>query len=321
VKLLVKKLGVDRVWAEGYDGRGVVVGVVDGGITARGRDINPAELAAIPQAPATGRVVDGWPFDWGTTALGWGQHGNMTAFDVQAVAPGAALWDLRIWEPGGVFNIFLSNAVSAYREAIDSYRLRGQPQILSNSWGLYDRETNPAYAALDQNSDFALMVEEALDEGILVLFAAGNCGGLCPFRPPCGTTSEGPGESILGVNGHPRVMTVGAVNLEDDWCGYTSQGPSVLYGAARKPDFCAYTRFKGYFPGADPILRDFDGGTSAATAVAAGVVALLKHKRSDLTQREVMAVLAETAEDCWIPGFDRDSGAGIIRAKAALDRL
>ena len=78
---------------------------------------------------------------------------------------------------------------------------------------------------------------------------------------------------------------------------------------------------EGFFPSADPILRDFDGGTSAATAVAAGVVALLKHRRPNLTQDEAKAVLAETAENFWTSGFDRDSGAGIIRAKAAFDLL
>lgn len=345
VKLLVKKLGVDQIWARGYDGRGVVVGVVDGGITAHGRDVNPTELPAIPRGPATGPVVDGWPFDWGTTAVGWGQHGNMVAFGIQAVAPGATLWDIRIWEPcgsDGPFATYLSNAISGYREAIDRRRLVGEPHILSNSWGLYRRalDIDGEYSG-DRDSAFALLVEEALDEGILVLFAAGNCGAACPFaeclpRPAHGADIEpdagedlgpgerddvGPGRSIQGPNGHPRVMTIGAADLDDDWCGYTSQGPPRLYPEARKPDFCAYTRFAGYFPDADPVLRDFDGGTSAATAVAAGVVALLKQKRPDLTQEEAMAVLAETAEDIRVPGFDGDSGAGIIRAKAAFDRL
>ena len=326
VKLLAKRLGVDKIWAQGYDGHGVVVGVVDGGITAYGRDVNATELPAIPYSPATGRVADGWPDDWGTTAVGWGQHGNMMAFDIQTVAPAATLWDIRIWEPAGVFDVYLSNAIAGYREAIDRHRLSGEPHILSNSWGLYRRDLDDdgEYASNPQ-SLFAVMVEEALDEGILVLFAAGNCGEPCPFslcrRDPLDTANIGPGKSILGPNGHPRVMTIGAANLEDDWCAYTSQGFAVLPPNAAKPDFCAYTRFEGYFPGADPILRDFDGGTSAATAVAAGVIALLKHKRPDLTQEEARAVLAETAQDILMPGFDQNSGAGIIRANAAFDLL
>jgi serine protease AprX len=319
VKRLTRKLGVNRIWAEGYDGHGVVVGVVDAGITARGRDVNPTETPAIPLPPAVGRVANGRPDDWGTTAVGWGQHGNMMAFDIQAVAPAATLWDIRIWEPGGEFETYLGNAIAGYRAAIDSHRLRGEPHILSNSWGLYDSAKSSEYAS-DPGSMFALMVEEALDEGILVLFAAGNCGQACPSNR-CGSGNTGPGQSILGPNGHPRVMTIGAADLDDEWCGYSSQGPALLPPNAAKPDFCAYTQFEGFFPSADPILRDFDGGTSAANAVAAGVVALLKHRRPDLTQDEVKAVLAETAEDIWIPGFDRDTGAGIIRAKAAFDLL
>lgn len=319
VKSLVSRLGVDRIWGAGYDGAGVVVAVVDGGIAARGQPVNPSERPAIPSPPATGRVVGGWPHDWGRTSAGWGQHGNMMAYDIQAVAPAATLWDIRIFEPGGDFGAYVSNAIAGYREAIDTHRQRGEPHILSNSWALYDRANGPSFAS-DPHSEFALIVEEALDEGILVLFSAGNCGGPCPFSL-CGPGDKGPGNSILGPNGHPRVMTVGAADLEDDWCGYSSQGPAVLPPHARKPDFCSYTRFNGYFPSADPGLRDFDGGTSAATAVAAGVVALLKHKRPDLTQDEARAALRETAEDIWSPGFDQNSGAGIIRAKAAFDSI
>lgn len=319
VRRLVKKLDVDAIWAAGFRGEGIVVGVVDGGITARGRDIDFGEQAAIPKKPATGRVIGGWPNDWGTTALGWSEHGNMMAFDVQAIAPAAALWDIRIWQPGATFPAFASNAVAGFRAAITHHKTHGTPHILTNSWGLYDSTVDPLYA-FDPESAVALIVEEALDEGILVLFAAGNCGSSCPAGR-CGAADIGHGRSILGPNGHPRVMTVGAADLRDDWCGYTSQGPAVLPPNAPKPDFCSYTRFDGYFPSADWTVRDFDGGTSAATAVAAGVVALLKQKRIGLTQLEARSVLKATAADIRAPGFDPDSGAGIIRAKAAFDEL
>lgn len=319
VRDLVRRLGVDRIWRAGYRGEGIVVAMVDGGITAHGRPVAPGEEPAIPRAPATGRVVGGWPDDWGTTALGWYQHGNMTAFDVQAVAPAASLWDIRIWEPGVAFGAYVSNALSGYRVAVDSHIVHGIPHILSNSWGLYDSATDPAFAS-DPESPFARAVEEALEEGLLLLFSAGNCGQRCPSGL-CGAGDIGPGRSILGPNGHPLVMTVGAANLDDDWCAYTSQGPARLPPHAAKPDFCAYTRFDGYFPSADWALRDFDGGTSAATAVAAGVVALLRQKRPALSQEEARAALRETAEDIWSPGVDMNSGAGVIRAKAAFDAI
>jgi subtilisin family serine protease len=159
---------------------------------------------------------------------------------------------------------------------------------------------------------------------MLVLFSAGNCGSGCAFsaNSRCGAGDRGPGGSILGPNGHPRVMTVGAANRLEQWCGFTSQGPAVLPpNAPDKPDFCGIARFDGYFPTADPLIRDFDGATSAATAVAAGVVALLKHKRPTLTQDEAKTALKSTAKDIRAVGFDTDSGAGIIQAKAAYDTL
>ncbi len=320
---VAKELGVDWIWASGYRGSGIVVGVVDAGITAHGRPIRAGERGAIPAPPAVGRVVGGWPQDWGTTALGWGQHGNMMAFDVQAMAPEAQLWDIRIWNPDVVGAGYVSQAIAGYRAAIDHHRAHGVPHILTNSWGLYDSAADPVYA-FSPTSPFVQLVEEAMNAGIIVLFASGNCGSGCSFgtHSPCGAHDRGPGLSILGPNGHPRVMTVGAATIADEWCGYTSQGPAVLPPqAVDKPDFCAYTAFAGYFPGADPALRDFDGGTSAATAVAAGVVALLKQRWPALGQDDARRILRDTARDIRGRGVDTDSGAGVIQAKAAFKWL
>jgi serine protease AprX len=319
---VAKELGVDWIWAAGFRGEGMVVGVVDAGITAHGRPVKVGERAAIPAPPAVGQVIGGRPADWGTTAVGWGQHGNMMAYDIQAMAPEAELLDIRIWSPEG-FSGYVSNAIAGYRLAIDSYRANGIPQILSNSWGVYDSATDPVYA-FSPTSPFAQIVEEAMDAGILVLFAAGNCGSGCPFgaNSLCGAHDRGPGNSILGPNGHARVMTVGAATIADDWCGYTSQGPAALPPQeSDKPDFCAYTAFDGFFPRADPALRDFDGGTSAATAIAAGVVALLRQRWPALRQDDARRILRETAKDIRRHGADTDSGAGIIQAKAAFKWL
>jgi subtilisin family serine protease len=252
----------------------------------------------------------------------------MTAHDVLGIAPDAQLWDIRIWQagtgnPATDFTALVSNAIAGYRAAIDNFEAAGTPHILSNSWGLFNRNNGIEYAT-DPASPFALMVEEALDAGMLVLFSAGNCGGGCAFEANsrCGPADRGAGNSILGPNGHPEVMTVGAANKLEQWCGFTSQGPAVLPpNDPDKPDFCGVTHFDGFFPAAGPQIRDFDGGTSAATAIAAGVVALLKQKRPALTQHEAKAALKSTAKDIRAPGFDTDSGAGIIQAKAAFDTL
>jgi len=320
---VAKDLGVTRIWSAGYTGRGLVVGVVDGGITAHGRPTQFTGWPAIPQQPAVGEVIGGWPpADWGTSAEGWGQHGNMIAFDVQAMAPEAELWDLRIWAPGAAFPTYVSNAVACYDLAIEHHRSYGTPQILVNAWGVYDSDNGPDYA-FNPDSDIALKVETAIDEGILVLFAAGNCGDGCRFTSGslCGFGDRGPGSSILGPNGHPEVMTVGAATLRGEWCGYTSQGPAALPpNDPDKPDFCSISEFAGFFPN-ESGLRSCDGGTSAATGIAAGVIALLKQARPDLTQEECKRLLRETARPIRTPAAHDGAGAGIIDAIRAFRAL
>ncbi|BAY84111.1 trypsin [Calothrix parasitica NIES-267] len=295
---VAKYFGADQIWAAGFKGEGVVVGVVDGGITAEGRDIGPSETIRRVK-----NVIGGPASDWGTTAKEWGEHGNMSATDVLGMAPAAKLYDCRI--AGGDA---ISNALKVFDWSIKQYQTDGTPQILTNSWGIYQESWDEFYANNPEHP-FTRKVVEAIDLGILVLFAAGNCGGSCPSQR-CGT-DFGSGKSIWGANGHPLVMTVGAVNKEEQFIGYSSQGPASL--DPKKPDFCSVSHFKGYFAS--------DNGTSAACPIAAGVVALLKQAKSDLNQQEAKDLLKNTAKNIGEPGFDHHSGAGIIQAKAAFDQL
>lgn len=289
-------LGVDSIWSSGQKGDGIVVGIVDGGIRATGRPTSES-------GPKLDRVIGGWPTaTWGTTAAAWSDHGMMCGTDVLGMAPNAQLYDLRI--SGNA----LSAALQAFQWAIDQHRSNGTPHILSNSWGMFQESWAPDYTT-DPSHPFTRKVLEAIDEGIIVLFAAGNCGGTCPDNR-CGNDS-GPGRSIWGANGHARVITVGAVNKNEKFVGYSSQGPAAL--SANKPDFCSITHFNGYF--------NSDSGTSAATPIAAGVVALLKQRKPALSQHDVQSLLKSTAKDIGPAGFDQHSGAGILRAKKAYSKL
>ena len=299
-------LGVNQIWAAGHRGDGIVVGVVDGGITAQGRPIKPADTSN-PNWPnkLIPRVIGGWPTaDWGTTGVAWGWHGNMCYTDVLGMAPNAQVYDIRI--SGGTDAI--SNALAGFQWAIDQHRANGTPHVLTNSWGIFQENWDPDYAR-NPNHPFTRKVVEALNEGILVLFAAGNCGATCPDGR-CGSDT-GPGKSIWGANRHPRVLTVGAVNKNEQFVGYSSQGPGAL--DPQKPDFCSVTHFTGFF--------NSDSGTSAATPIAAGVVALLKQGNLSLTQDQAKSALKGTAKDIGPAGWDQHSGAGIIRAKAAYDQV
>ncbi|MHC4642413.1 MAG: S8 family serine peptidase, partial [Planctomycetota bacterium] len=302
---VAKYLGVDKIWAAGYRGDSIVVGVVDGGITAQGRTISSSDTSN-PSWPGKliPRVTGGWPTtSWGTTGVAWGWHGNMCSTDVLGMAPKTQIYDIRI--SAGGLAATISAAISGFQWAIKQHKLNGTPHILTNSWGIFQEAWDTDYAR-NPLHPFTRKVVEALDEGILVLFAAGNCGGTCPDNR-CGSDT-GPGKSIWGANSHPRVMTVGAVNKKEQFVGYSSQGPGAL--DKKKPDFCSVTHFKGFFSS--------DSGTSAATPIAAGVVALLKQSNPALSQNQVKNALKQTAKDIGPPGWDQHSGAGIIRPKAAF---
>ncbi|WP_439579027.1 hypothetical protein [Elioraea sp.] len=93
-----------------------------------------------------------------------------------------------------------------------------------------------------------------------VVFAAGNGGQFGP-SPRQGPMDRGPNRSILGPNGHPGALTVGAVRTDGIWIGCSSQGRSRLNAA--KPDAC--TRPSRFVEQGDRARRN--SGTSAAAAV------------------------------------------------------
>lgn len=291
---VVEYLGVDQIHAGGRKGQGMVVAIMDGGIMAKGRvaggDID--------------NVIGGWPSNWGQVA-GWNKHGHMCATDVLGMAPEAKLYDIRISNGN-----FLSLALAGFQWAINQHKANGTPHVINCSFGIFQESWAPEYAT-NPNHPLTRKVVEAIDEGIIVLFAAGNCGGTCPDGRCTmnGGSDTGPGRSIWGANGHPKSITVGAVNINEQFVGYSSQGPAALH--ARKPDFVSVTHFTGYF--------NSDSGTSAATPVAAGVVALLKQANPALTAAQAKQILMQSAKDIGDSGWDQHTGAGIIRAKHAYD--
>jgi len=291
---VVTYLGCDRIWEEGVRGEGIVIGICDTGVNRR----------AVPA------VVDGWTADddipWGMDEQG---HGTMCAYDAVGVCPQAKLLDIGILKSEGPsFGGFISDAILAFDWAIERYRQDGTPQILSNSWGMYRNEWAPDYAT-DPRHPFTLKVLQAIAEGIIVCFAAGNCGNICPDSR-CGD-DVGFGKSIWGANGHEEVITVGAANIHGQWAGYSSQGPAAL--CEHKPDFCAPSHFSGY--------NRSDTGSSAACPVCAGVIGLLKQARPALTQEQAKRVLAVTARNLCAPGWDYQTGFGMIRAWPAFEAV
>jgi Subtilase family len=89
---------------------------------------------------------------------------------------------------------------------------------------------------------------------------------------------------------------------------------------SHKPEIVAPDGIDTTFFGSDTDGTGFPNffGTSAAAPHAAGVAALLLQAKSSLQPVQVYQRLENTAIDMGAPGFDNDSGFGLIQADAAL---
>jgi hypothetical protein len=159
---------------------------------------------------------------------------------------------------------------------------------------------------------------QAATEVADIVFAAGNCGAFAPDGR-CTDDVIGPGRSILGPNSLPGVLTVGAVRTDGIWAGYSSQGPGQFSCgcdvAQQKPDLAAPSDFR-----VGGILDGSAGGTSAASAVAAGIVAALRTRGARTaagTPDELFDLLRATARRNPAAGWNPRTGHGVIDAAAA----
>src|SRR5216110_1917372 len=244
----------------------------------------------------------------------------MVAYDVQIAAPDAQLLDYALLRSqAGTWAAFLSDAIAAFADLVDRVNAAPGRWVVNNSWGLFDRASDapvgsPENYSANPDHPFYQITAALVAAGAEVFFAAGNCGADCPDGR-CGTGDTGPGASIHGANSHPDVVTVAAVTVKDRRLGYSSQGPGGLH--ARKPDLAAFSHFAG------SAVQAVDGGTSAASPVAAGVAAALRQRlpASALTPAQLKGALQRSARDLAGRGWDYDLGYGVIDAAAATRAL
>jgi hypothetical protein len=258
-----------------------------------------------------------------------GGHGAMLVRNILNIAPQATIFDVPLIS-GTISNsrAFLSDAHGAYATMLEdiemlrhSERWSG-PWVFLNAWAVFDRGTEWPHGDHSSGAQHALndVIGKVVDRGFDVVFCAGNCGQFCPMQR-CGPHDRGPGNSILGANSHPRVLTVGAVRVDGIWLGYSSQGPGQadLAGsyerkfALQKPDVCAPSQF-----GAWGDAHTANTGTSAASAIAAGAVAALRSKWPNaFTADELKQLLLTTARQPEGEGWNGRLGHGIIDLAAA----
>ena len=324
-------IGADVVREQlGYDGAGIGVAVIDSGVTPWHDDL------ADPAAPDTQRVDQFVDFVHGSTEryddYGHGTHvagiiaGNGADSDGtrSGIAPKARLVVLKVLDHKGRGRI--SDVIAALDYAVthkDEFGIR----VINMSIGAGVYES--------YNSDLlTLAARRAVEQGIVVVAAAGNHG-----RNDDGVVLDG---AISAPGNAPWVITVGAAShmgttdrADDTVALFSSRGPTA-YDHAAKPDLVApgvgiyslsspgstlYEKWQDYLlPGTQPSTSMpylSLSGTSQASPVVAGTIALMLQANPSLTPNAVKAILQYTAE--MYPGHSYLSqGAGFLNARGAV---
>lgn len=293
--ILAADARVRPAWDAGFSGEGVVIGVVDEGIEYTHPDLRPNWLVGSGY-DYNDRDTDPSPSgedDRHGTAVAGISLAASNQRDGLGVAYNAQLVPLRL-----IAGSFRSGDEA---EAL-SYR-KQEVDIYNNSWGPSD-DFGVRYVDISQTLKTALAENAANGRGGLgniYVWAAGN-GGL-----------NGDNSNYDGYNASPYTISVGAVGHDDIRATYSEPGANLLVVAPSRGTGAGIlttdnTGSSGYATG--DVYENFSG-TSAATPIVSGVVALLLEKRPDLGWRDVQQILALTATPVdFASGSWRRNGAG-----------
>ncbi len=310
-----------------FNGNGIGVAVIDSGI---------ADHPDLHNANGTSRVVYSQSFVAGDTTTsdkyGHGTHvaglvggsgvnsgtANGYAANYAGVAPGVNFINLRVLDQNGAGTD--SQVIAAIQQAItlkNTYNIR----VINISLG---RPTFESYT-LDP---VCQAVESAWKAGIVVVVAAGNDG----RNNSMGTN----GFATIGVPANdPAVITVGATRtavtetrVDDGIASYSSKGPT-LFDHLVKPDLVApgnglvsllaagstldknYKQFE--VSSSDGTSKYFRlSGTSMATPLVSGTVAMMLQQHSSLTPDQVKARLMKTAWKGFTPYTQSTDSLGYV---------
>ncbi|WP_327339682.1 S8 family serine peptidase [Streptomyces sp. NBC_01324] len=286
----VPQINAPAAWAEGYDGAGVKVAVLDTGIDPTHPDVKDRIVGSKSFVPGE-EVLDGH---------GHGTHvastvaGSGAASDgvYKGVAPAA---DLLI---GKVLGNTGTGQNSAIIEAMEWAKDQGA-EVVSMSLGesVPDDGTDPMALAVDALS---------ADGGPLFVIAAGN--------------AYDPG-SISSPGSADKALTVAAVDSRDRRAPFSSQGPLTgSYGL--KPDISApgvdiTAAASQAVPGTTGMYRTMSG-TSMATPHVAGAAAILKQRHPDWTGQQLKDALMSTSKELT-DSTPYELGTGRVDVAAAVD--
>ncbi len=277
-----------------YSKDDVVIAVIDSGIDGNHVDLDGGKIIGWKDY-IKGKTTPYDDFGHGTHVAGIIAGEGDGNPDYEGVAKGAALVGLKALDRRG--NGSMSDVTAAIDWCVTNKDVYGI-DIINMSLG--------ASGSSDGTDATSLAANNAVDNGIVVVIAAGN---------------EGPGKYTIGSPGAAeKAITVAAMadvgengfNLTD----FSSRGPTA--DDRIKPDISA----PGYYitaPEANTTSSYITySGTSMATPFTAGTVALMLDANSNLTPTQVKNILTSTSQDWGPNGKDIEYGNGRLDGYEAI---
>ncbi|MDT7548891.1 MAG: serine protease AprX [Actinomycetota bacterium] len=307
-------INADDMANRGYTGRGVGVALIDTGVVpvqglTSGNVVNGPDLSLDSQAPQGN--LDG--FGHGTHMAGIiaGNDAALLGGGFKGIAPQAKLLSVRVGAHDGAADV--SQLIAAVDWVVQHRNDNGMNiRVLNLSFGTDGTQST----TLDPLTH---AIENAWRAGITVVVSAGNSG---DTRPSLDNPARDPFVIAVGADD-----THGTNGTADDTIPvFSARGslarhvdvvaPGQSIESLRNPGSVVDTEY----PGARIDTRFFKGsGTSQATAVVSGSVALMLQQRPELTPDNVKQMLMATAQP--VVDTPQATGAGLINVLAAANAV
>ncbi len=221
------------------------------------------------------------------------EHGTFMLGIIDAINKTAPKWVGRAIDSG--------RWADSLVEFVDAAKASGQKNAIANlSLDLTQKNADGSVTTrYELTPQERSAIEYARQNGVMLVVAAGNDGGVM---------------SVLGQASQEfdNILTVGAADGKNR-AAYSSYGRGLDIlaegGTPENPEWSTVGDGVGTM-----------AGTSVATAKVTGAASLVWAANPDLSYRQVIEILEKTARDLGAPGWDDETGFGLLNVLAAVEK-